>query len=417
VQGDTVPAQPMGLYELWNNNLYSGWPRIWDDGNDSLFNDILDMEQAPFRLIAIVNRVDLRGGGAYGGDAGELRFVFEMLDPVTCDPRPFNLILEYGVPIEGCQEIRNWGQQWYDLEGLPLGSAAYNDALAAITMQVTVADADPNKPNGSAINQIRTNDRFMVWPHYPTRNWQLREFHVDPGGGFLEIAPLVQTPAVTWEVPSSMTGVAPIDNYLLANTSAILAGTYTVGSSWGLQSPFQGAFSGYGLVECYASPCTGVGGSELRGLWWGTDNSGVSAPEMEARHEFSLATCNGCHAREALDDANLVTSVPGAPVDQPFRHVEGHGPGVPATLSRFLTGTHWGCDPGTNMLVPPLGPAVNDCNSGCCPVGDPVHGYDERQVHYADLLRRQADLDALVSSSCLFSLTPVAAPATSMLSH
>ncbi len=418
VQGDIVPAGYMGLYELWNNNTFSGWPRVWDDGNNGVFNDVLDMEQAPFRLIAIVNRVDLRGGGAYGGAAGELRFVFEMIDPVTYQPRPFNVILEFGVPIHGCNAIRQWGKAWYDLDQYTLGSATYNDALANLTEQVTSVGAMPKKPNGSAINQVRTNENFMVWPHYPSRNWQLREFKLDPSG-YLKIAPLVQTPTVDWEVPALGTGIAPIDDYISSNVSSILAGTYLVGPSWNGQSPFQGGFSGYGEVACYQSPCTTNNNFALedRGLWWGTANSGVLATQREARHEFSLGTCNGCHGRETLEDANALVSVPSATPDKEFRHVEGHGPGTVASLSRFLTGTHQGCNTTTNMLVPPLGPATNDCASGCCPIGDPVHGYGANQVHFADLLRRQYDLDALVSSSCLISLTPVAAPAVLQLSH
>ncbi len=410
VQGDAVPAGYMGLYELWNNNVFSGWPKIWDDGNNSTFNDILDMDKAPFRLIAIVNRVDLRGGGSYGGAAGELRFVFEMIDPVTCQPRPFNVILEFGVPLRGCNPIRNWGKQWYDLDQHPLGGVDYNTLLADITTQVTSAGMAPKKPNGSAINQVRTNENYMAWPHYPARNWQMREFTVPQGGpGFLQISPLVQTPTVDWEVPAAGTGLAPIDDYISSNVSSILAGTYVVGPSWAGQSPFQGGFSAYGLVACYQSPCTGTGFEE-RGLWWGTANSGVAPANRAARHEFSLATCNGCHGRETLEDVTPGVSVPSATVDQPFRHIEGHGPGTVATLSRFMTGTHLGCNTATNMLVPPLGPASNDCASGCCPIGDPVHGYTSDQVHFADLLRRQYDLDALVSSSCLTQLTAVAAP-------
>ena len=41
----------------------------------------LDLAQAPFKLLAIVNRVDLRGSAAYGSrNAGEARFVFGALD-------------------------------------------------------------------------------------------------------------------------------------------------------------------------------------------------------------------------------------------------------------------------------------------------------------------------------------------------
>src|SRR6188768_1118305 len=47
----------------------------------------LNLAKAPFKLIAIVNRLDLRGNMAYGiSNAGEGRFVFEVVNPSGCAP-------------------------------------------------------------------------------------------------------------------------------------------------------------------------------------------------------------------------------------------------------------------------------------------------------------------------------------------
>ena len=94
----------------------------------------LNLGIAPFRLLAIVNRLDLRtGGGGYAGstgDAGELRFVFGAVVPgTTCQLLPFTVIFEYGVPIRGCVGVRSWAQQWVALSSLVVGSAAYNAAF------------------------------------------------------------------------------------------------------------------------------------------------------------------------------------------------------------------------------------------------------------------------------------------------
>jgi hypothetical protein len=85
----------------------------------------LDLKKAPFRLLAIVNRVDLRSNSAYGGgSAGEGRFVFSVIDrrPITrggtypggggfgCGVTQFTVIIEYGIDRRGCG-IRDWGRQ------------------------------------------------------------------------------------------------------------------------------------------------------------------------------------------------------------------------------------------------------------------------------------------------------------------
>ncbi|HEX8127544.1 MAG TPA: choice-of-anchor X domain-containing protein, partial [Pyrinomonadaceae bacterium] len=133
----------------------------------------LNLSIAPFKLLAIVNRVDLRNNTTYGGgNAGEGRFVFGVIDRTgtgstdpaytstgsrNCRETQFTVIFEYGIDRRGCA-IRDWGKQWYNLRNFVLGSAAYNNALQAITDQFTTAGVAPHKPNGSALNQLRTNE-------------------------------------------------------------------------------------------------------------------------------------------------------------------------------------------------------------------------------------------------------------------
>jgi hypothetical protein len=137
----------------------------------------LDVNRAPFRLLAIVNRVDLRGGGSSygGGTAGEMRFVFGLLDTTTCTPQPMTVILEYAVPRSGCFDVRDWGRKWWALQTKTPGSLAYNTALAALVEEVVVAGAAPSRPNGSAIGQVRTNEIALGLPSLP---WELREFRL-----------------------------------------------------------------------------------------------------------------------------------------------------------------------------------------------------------------------------------------------
>ena len=121
----------------------------------------LDLSKAPFKLLAIVNRVDLRKQAAYGGGSGgELRLMFVHLRDgcVNSNSQPFDVILEFGVPASGCLSVKAWANQWKALEALPPGSSAYNTALEALTQQVVVANAASGRPNGSALSQIRTNE-------------------------------------------------------------------------------------------------------------------------------------------------------------------------------------------------------------------------------------------------------------------
>lgn len=49
---------------------------------------------------------------------------------------------------------------------------AYNDALLALTQRFAGKNANPLKPNGSSLNQIRTNEVELAAP------WELREFNL-----------------------------------------------------------------------------------------------------------------------------------------------------------------------------------------------------------------------------------------------
>ncbi|HSC37508.1 MAG TPA: hypothetical protein VLD19_06555, partial [Chitinophagaceae bacterium] len=143
-----------------------------------LSSGTFDIKFAPFKLIAIVNRLDLRGNPGYGfGNPGEGRFVFCAVDAschVIRNPAPFMVIFEYGIPKHTCAGLKAYAQQWFDLRALSPGSPAYNSALEALTNQFTLANTSPPKPNGSSISRVRTNECALgVSP----REW--REFNVD----------------------------------------------------------------------------------------------------------------------------------------------------------------------------------------------------------------------------------------------
>ena len=290
----------------------------------------LDLDEAPFKLVAIVNRVDLRENLSYGsGSAGEARLVFGVTDRNGggCLMMPFAVIFEYGIQKDNCLDLQQWAAQWYDLNNLVLGSPAYNAALEDITEQFVAAGADPAKlPNKSALNQIRTNENAL----HPT--WELREFRIQGPGhydsGHLRSVAVAMTPELSFNHTSTLA------DFINQNEAAILSGTYDVPLSLPSGSPFLGA-----------------GAPTPFGMIWDGDPGCSSVSDPEARHIFSLTTCNGCHAGETGTMFLHIDPVPS-----------------PAGLSGFLTGTTV-LDPCTNL------PRI-----------------------FADLDRRSIDLENLVNS-------------------
>jgi hypothetical protein len=253
----------------------------------------LNLAIAPFRLLAIVNRLDLRSHTFPYDNAGECRFVFGALDSSSpCSTLPFTVIFEYGVPISGCTGIKGWANQWAALNTMPFGPA-YNAALEAITDQVTLANSNPSKlPNMSAINQIRSNDKLIG-------DWDLREFVLASTGYLVEntvknspAGILNNTPLVT----TYGNDPAHFPNILLDNDVVPL---------FYMGGPFLGA-------HAVATP----------GLTWDGFPPG-SIVDPNVRIHLSLNTCNGCHAGETLTG---------------FTHVDPRVPGVASVLSGFLTG-------------------------------------------------------------------------------
>lgn len=287
----------------------------------------LNLAVAPFRLLAIVNRIDLRSHAFPYDNAGECRFVFGVVDPSNpCSPSPlpFTVIFEYGVPKRGCTDIKNWANQWAALNSISFGPA-FNAALEAITDQVTLAGADPTKPNFSSINQIRSNEELIA-------PWDLREFVIGSSGYLVENT-VKNTPA------GSLNDTPPITTYCTdpANVANILADSFTV-------------------PPIYASiPFLGAHAQTPPGLIW-SGSPPFSIPPLQRIH-FSLNTCNGCHGGET---------------STAFTHVSPRPPGVPSSLSGFLTGIN---------VVDPGGSGITN--------------------RYSDLARRVADLDMVVHKPCL----------------
>lgn len=232
----------------------------------------------PFRLIAIVNRVDL-ASSACGGYPGELRYVYAAVDPITSRPLDVTVILE--VPYPTTRPAAEWARAWRELSALPAGDA-YVQGLAALTREVR-ADADPLRV------RVRSNEVAFSNPSAPS--WEMREFQLQVRDDALELA----------QVPLEFTPRPDADPAAL--------------SAYVLEHAEEIEGSGARLPEEMQAGAASIGAPDFS---WSV--LGVSE---RLRRAFSLQTCNGCHGG---DTAAL-----------PFLHIgPGLSPDSPARVSRYL---------------------------------------------------------------------------------
>lgn len=331
VNGFAVPNRSYRAAQLLDH-----WPR---DANNRL-----KLDQAPFRLLGIVNRIDLRKGGAYGGGtAGEGRFVFGIMERQAngqCIQSFGTIILEYGIPLQECEAVRDYGEQWAELSNLSLGSPAYNSALQAITDGFTAANRVPSKPNGSALNQLRINDFPIQDP------WELRELRLSASTHLLETVSTALTPHLaTYNDPFD----TRLGDFINRNEALILQERHDIPLTFA-GAPFLTG-SAMNPHEAFRLP-----------LAW--KPSGVNNPD--ARHRFAINTCNGCHGQETRS--------------LEFVHIGNRNMGTTAFVSEFLIGSGSVSNPNT-FTIP-----------------DPVHPSISRE--FGELVRRVDHLEGLVSRGC-----------------
>lgn len=350
----------------------------------------LDLAKAPVKLLAIVNRMDLRqivDGNVF--QAGEGRFIFGVLDEQGRPLQPLagdaaggmTIILEYSLPATDEATLVRWADDWHELGKYKPGTTDYDRRLARLTQRFTDRGRGGDRPNGSAINQIRTNEIALGSP------WELREYHLDPTSGLPRLAPVAQTPDFF-----GTNDTRELADLLKSNARTILSGDFSLpprleggaavaGPFYDLRSDLPAATLAANLAIAEADAAAGVvsleyldsltafyaagpkvvplGDSGFADIPW--QAPGVDG---EVRHQFALNTCSGCHR---LETGTAFLHV-GFPESARGRDVVREGLGGRAALSAFLTG---------GAAVP-----------------DPVDPEIERK--FADLGRRKLDLEGLL---------------------
>jgi len=208
----------------------------------------LDLDQAPFRLLAIVNRLDLRGLDREVAPAGEGRLVFGLVrgagDDPLATPLRMTAIFEFAYPTQEGQTARGWAERWHAL-GAESSDESFKQGLQAITDDFV---------SPRLLSRLRTNERDLEW------RWELRQFVHGASG--------LPVPAVTSNTPdATQNSSAELRDYLLANRASVLS-----------------------EVEQLPTPL--CGGAAPGDLVWRVN---VDEPLRKA---FANQTCNGCHMTE-----------------------------------------------------------------------------------------------------------------------
>lgn len=316
----------------------------------------LDLTKAPFKLLAIVNRMDLRvHDGEQVENAGEGRFVFGVLGadgkplpPLFGDtPGGFTVIFEYGLVATNMDQLRNWAMAWAELGRYPLGSPAYNNALERVTRRFTDRGAAPLKPNGSSLNQLRTNELSLAVP------WELREFAVDSATGHLQPRSVAVTPDVL-----TLNGTPNLAELINTNEAGLLAETFAPADELLAASALAGPFQ---LTDFPNSDVRSFTVLDFFAPFVDVPWSAAGIRSNDARHAFALNTCGGCHRSE--------TGTLFLQIAFPTNHKLPRSLGAAAELAGFLTGID---------------------------TPDPVEPATTRS--FGDLARRQKDLEELLAT-------------------
>jgi hypothetical protein len=358
-------------------------------------NGALKMNRAPFRLLAIVNRIDKRDNLAFGGGlAGELRFVFSALDmfarekeggpckslntspsnPKETRP-PFedegitNVILEFAVDKTTQAEVKAWGQKWMDLNKLDINSSAYRTALEAITESVVKAGVGSAKgrANGSALNTLRTSES----PN--DRIWDLREFAIDKNSHLLKATTVANTPAfslndIYFDPAADTLGsdvTYDLPHWVDRKRDSVYSEKHKIPLSFPTSQGYQHtAFRGSHVFIATRK--------DVFRPWWLSE----SGMEPDLRFHFAINTCNGCHSSE-LDFGGTI---------QNLFHIQGRHWNSQAQLSQFLLGGVQG-------------------EFSTTPFQSPDQQDPSITRNFGDLNRRRQDLAALMSSTSLSALS------------
>src|SRR4029077_18884193 len=132
--------------------------------------------------------------------------------------------------------VRTWAKAWADLGAISLGTEPYNAALQALTDQVVLRDLATGKPNGSALNQLRSNEVALALPP------DLRQFNLIalPGDSLHETAVALTPDFPVNAQDPNWNHLTILDSFIVTHKTDIDANNYSLPLIIS-SIPFQGA--------------------------------------------------------------------------------------------------------------------------------------------------------------------------------
>jgi hypothetical protein len=298
-----------------------------------------DVGGGPFRLLAVVNRMDLAGDIDERGiiDAakaprnfGEARLIFGLVDKTyetnTGKPYPMTFIIEYRLPAldannnmiagynyagklfaqaEWQTQMERWGKVWRQLSAWEPGSDAYRDHLAKIVARF----AKPENFVALRANlELRRDGKveyeLREWYMLKQNNWVLipRKPRDEPYacGDNADLAKMVQFYWDPIKMDVNMARVTPaapqrVIGYNIPRTvkqSPIAMGDTLAGcpvNATGVPTRFEMAGTD-GEQHRITAP---FGRAKVDQVWK------MPSVSEDRRHQFAIRTCTGCHSKEA----------------------------------------------------------------------------------------------------------------------
>jgi hypothetical protein len=338
----------------------------------------MNLANLPFRLLAIGNRLDLFSAQSVRqvSNAGEGRFVFTLTEEFKLpkdeqgsflrishearDQSRFTLIFEYGLKAKNFHTLAEWTRDWHALARLRKESSfeEYLNHLAKMGDRFTKRGADPDKPNGNSINQVRTND-FVLGNFSTGQDWQMREFNLFS----LKAAQSITNRWTKLKSDVTLSG-EQIGLWTTTNKGNPMVlvpeipenapkqpedANYTVNDRRGRPLHADSKFLGEWINGMEAkildgevappSPGWMVGGISDQPMFF---NGGhffftYQIPGVRvnlARHKFSLSTCSGCHTGDTSTRFQMIRSNGGS-----------KGAPNPAFMAKFMVGDKMRNDP------------------------------------------------------------------------
>jgi hypothetical protein len=322
-------------------------------------------EYAPFRLLAIANRVDLESTDVpttniYRGGFGEGRLVFGVLSP---DGRKLRaaVIFEYRLPARAnLGSAAQWAAEWHKLN--TLSGDAYKKQLQILTDAFVDPLGAGRGPNGgSNIAHVRTNE--LAFDASASAQWEMRSYTLQESTGgdcgpssttcMLKLSDLANTP------PKTLNNTAALAGFLYSNASGILAQT----------ASFPKTLFYSGMTYPMQSNSVRLQGMNLSEVWRFPEAVGSQFDYKTLRQRFAFGTCNGCHYNETQTD-NL--------------HIQEREPKQESPLSNFVKNKNLTdpkaqdfADPGSsNQVASRLG--LNEPRRRACEMIRLLHGSSKR---------------------------------------